>query len=47
MQKLLWEQIVEDMVDDKELIKITTPEIEAMIEHYNNCVKELKEEKNL
>jgi len=47
MQKYLWEDEVERMVYDKQLIKITTPEIEEMIEHYKKCVAELKEQKGL
>lgn len=45
MQKYLSEKEVEIMVQDKQLIKITTPEIVEMIEHYKSCVKELKEQK--
>lgn len=45
MQKLLWENIVEEMINDKQLVKITTPQLEEMIQHYTACVKELKESK--
>ena len=47
MQRKFGEVIVDDMINDKQIAKISTAEIEAMIEKYKIIVYEMKQEKGL
>ena len=47
MQRKFGEVIVDDMINDKQIAKISTAEIEAMIEKYKIIVYEIKQEKGL
>jgi len=40
-----WQIVVENMITDKELVKISTPRIKEQIEHYEKCVKEILDTK--
>lgn len=43
MEQKHWELVVDNMENDKELVKISTPRIEEQIEHYTKIVKHLLE----
>lgn len=43
MQRKLWELLVDQMMADKELIKIPTPVLQEMIDKYTEIVEKLKE----
>jgi len=45
MIRMFWDIVVENMVYDKELVKISTPRIREQIEHYEECVKALLDTK--
>jgi len=45
MIRMFWDIVVENMVYDKELVKISTPRIREQIEHYEECVKDLLDTK--
>lgn len=47
MQRKFGEVVVDDMINDKQIMKISTAEIEAMIEKYKIIVYEMKQEKGL
>ena len=47
MQRKYWEILVDEMINDRQICKIATAEIEAMIDHYQALVDELRAEKGL
>ena len=47
MQRKYWEILVDEMINDRQIWKIATAEIEAMIDHYQALVDELRAEKGL
>lgn len=47
MQRKYGEILVDEMINDKQIMKIATAEIEAMIDHYQSMVDELKRTKGL
>ena len=47
MQRKYGEILVDEMINDKQIMKIATAEIEAMIDHYQALVDELKNTKGL
>ena len=47
MQRKYWEILVDEMINDRQICKIATAEIEAMIDHYQSMVDELKRTKGL
>ena len=47
MQRKYWEILVDEMINNKQICKIATAEIEAMIDHYQALVDELKNTKGL
>ena len=47
MQNKFWIKKVDEMINDKEICKIRTPELEEMIEHYTTQCKKIADEKNI
>lgn len=47
MQRKYGEILVDEMISDRQICKIATAEIEAMIDHYQSMVDELKRTKGL
>jgi hypothetical protein len=47
MQKKYGEFLVDEIINDKQIMKIATAEIEAMIDRYQSMVDELRAEKGL
>ena len=47
MQRKYWEILVDEMINDRQICKIATAEIEAMIDHYQSMVDELRRTKGL
>ena len=47
MQRKYWEILVDEMINDKQIIKIATWSLQEMIEHYQALVDELRAEKGL
>nr|DAR77145.1 MAG TPA: NinG recombination protein [Bacteriophage sp.] len=47
MQRKYGEILVDEMISDRQICKIATAEIEAMIDHYQSMVDELRAEKGL
>jgi len=47
MQRKYGEILVDEMINDRQICKIATAEIEAMIEKYKIIVYEMKQEKGL
>ena len=47
MQRKYWEILVDKMINDRQICKITTWSLQEMIEHYQALVDELRREKNL
>ena len=47
MQRKYGEILVDEMINDKQICKIATAEIEAMIDHYQSMVDELRRTKGL
>ena len=45
MQRKYGEILVDEMISDRQICKIATAEIEAMIDHYQSMVDELRAEK--
>ena len=41
MEQKHWELVVDNMENDKEVVKISTPRIEEQIEHYTKIVNDL------
>ena len=47
MQRKYWEILVDEMINDKQIIKIATWELQEMIDRYQSMVDELRAEKGL
>ena len=47
MQRKYWEILIDEMINDKQIIKIATWSLQEMIEHYQALVDELKRTKGL
>ena len=47
MQRKYWEILVDEMINDKQIIKIATWSLQEMIDHYQALVDELKRTKGL
>ena len=47
MQRKYWEILVDEMINDKQIMKIATWSLQEMIEHYQALVDELKNTKGL
>lgn len=47
MQRKYGELRVDEMIADKQIIKIPTPQIQELIEHYTGLVKELARSKGI
>lgn len=47
MQRKYWEILVDEMINDKQIMKISTSSLQEMIEHYQALVDELKRTKGL
>ena len=47
MQRKYWEILVDEMINDKQIMKIATSSLQEMIEKYQVLVSELKRIKGL
>lgn len=47
MQRKYWEILVDEMINDKQIMKIATSSLQEMIEKYQVLVDELRVEKGL
>ena len=47
MQRKYWEILVDEMINDKQIMKIATSSLQEMIDHYQSMVDELKRTKGL
>ena len=47
MQRKYWEILIDEMINDKQIIKIATSSLQEMIEKYQVLVDELRVEKGL
>lgn len=47
MQRKYWEILVDEMINDKQIMKIATWELQEMIDRYQTLVDELRRTKGL
>lgn len=47
MQRKYWEILVDEMINDRQIMKIATSSLQEMIDHYQALVDELKRTKGL
>ena len=47
MQRKYWEILVDEMINDKQIMKIATSSLQEMIDHYQALVDELRVVKGL
>ena len=47
MQRKYWEILVDEMINDKQIMKIATSSLQEMIDHYQALIDELKRTKGL
>lgn len=47
MQRKYWEILVDEMINDRQIMKIATSSLQEMIDHYQALVDELRAEKGL
>ena len=47
MQRKYWEILVDEIISDKQIMKIATSSLQEMIDRYQSLVDELRAEKGL
>ena len=47
MQRKYWEILIDEMINDKQIMKIATSSLQEMIDRYQSLVDELRAEKGL
>ena len=47
MQRKYWEILIDEMINDRQIMKIATSSLQEMIDRYQSLVDELRAEKGL